>query len=262
MANEYKVRQAGQGQPIGAFHPGLFDGKTVWVSGATSGIGLAIAQGFAALGARVIATGSSAAKLETLHADPALDGIRFERLDVRSDDEIRHFADTLDELDVLVNAAGVARPADEYRDDVFREVLDVNLTAAMRLSMAARSRLERSRGAIINVASMLSYIADTEVPAYCASKAGILGLTRSLAHAFGPAGVRVNAIAPGYHRTDMTRVLWEDPASANKIAARSALKRWGEVDDLVGAVVFLASPASAFITGTTLAVDGGYVSGV
>lgn len=139
-------------------------------------------------------------------------------------------------------------------------MIDVNLTAAMRLAMAARDKLEHSRGSIVNVTAMPSYIADVDVPAYCANKTGILGLTRSLAHAFGPAGVWVNAIAPGYHRTDMTRALWEVPASAAKIAARSALKRWGEVDDLVGATLFLASPA--FITGVTLPVDGGYASGV
>jgi hypothetical protein len=249
-------------QEVDAFRVGLFTGKKVLVSGATSGIGLAIAQGFAALGAQVIATGSSQAKLDALRADRTPEGIRFEQLDVRDLEQINRFAGELDGLDVLVNAAGVARPADEYRDDVFREVIDVNLTAAMRLSMATRAMLERSRGAIINVASMLSYIADVEVPAYCASKTGILGLTRSLAHAFGTAGVRVNAIAPGYHRTDMTRALWEVPASADKIAARSALKRWGEVDDLVGATLFLASPASAFITGVTLPVDGGYATGV
>jgi NAD(P)-dependent dehydrogenase (short-subunit alcohol dehydrogenase family) len=249
-------------QEVDAFRADLFSGKRVLVSGATSGIGLAIAQAFAELGASVIATGSSQDKLHALRADRSLEGIRFERLDVRDLDQINRFAAELDGLDVLVNAAGVARPADEYRDDVFREVIDVNLTAAMRLSMATRAMLERSRGAIVNVASMLSYIADVEVPAYCASKTGILGLTRSLAHAFGMAGVRVNAIAPGYHRTDMTRALWEVPASAEKIAARSALKRWGEVDDLVGATLFLASPASAFITGVTLPVDGGYVSGV
>ncbi|KQR87244.1 oxidoreductase [Burkholderia sp. Leaf177] len=256
MATELK------GQETAAFRPGLFDGKKVLVSGATSGIGLAIAQGFAALGAEVIATGSSARKLDALRADSTLEGIRFEQLDVRDNDAIKAFVGSLAELDVLVNAAGVARPADEYRDDVFREVIDVNLTAAMRLAMASRDMLERAHGAIVNVASMLSYIADVEVPAYCASKTGILGLTRSLAHAFGPAGVRVNAIAPGYHRTDMTRALWEVPSSADKIAARSALKRWGEVDDLVGATLFLASPASAFITGVTLPVDGGYASGV
>ncbi|WP_118182501.1 SDR family NAD(P)-dependent oxidoreductase [Paraburkholderia phosphatilytica] len=259
---EHGQLQQQRGDEVDAFRAGLFDGKTVLVSGGTSGIGLAIAQGFAQLGAMVIATGSSQAKLDALNADRTLSGIRFARLDVRNHDDIQRFVDELDTLDVLVNAAGVARPADEYRDDVFREVIDVNLTAAMRLSMAARVKLEKRQGAIVNVASMLSYIADVEVPAYCASKTGMLGLTRSLAHAFGIAGVRVNAIAPGYHRTAMTRALWEDPASANRIAARSALKRWGEADDLVGAVLFLSSKASAFITGATLPVDGGYVSGV
>ncbi len=248
-------------QEAGAFRPGLFDHQTVLVSGATSGIGLAIAAGFASLGARVIATGSSAAKLAALQADPTLAAIRFEALDVRRADDITRFAATLDALDVLVNAAGVARPFDEYRDEVFQEVLDVNLSAAMRLSMALRAPLERAKGSVVNVASMLSYLADAEVPAYCASKSGVLGLTRSLAHAFGAAGIRVNAIAPGYHRTDMTRPLWESPQAARKIAARSALKRWGEADDLVGATLFLASPAAAFITGVCLPVDGGYVSG-
>ncbi len=245
-----------------AFNAGLFDGKKVLVSGATSGIGLAIAQGFASLGAQVIATGSSERKLAALHADSTMEGIRFAQLDVRDNAAIKQFIGHLDNLDVLVNAAGVARPAEEYLDDVFREVIDVILTAAMRMAMAARDKLERAKGAIINVASMLSYIADVDVPAYCASKTGILGLTRSLAHAFGPAGVRVNAIAPGYHRTDMTRPLWETPASASKIAERSALKRWGEAEDLVGATLFLASPAAAFITGITLPVDGGYATGV
>lgn len=244
------------------FNAGLFDGKKVLVSGATSGIGLAIARGFAALGAQVIATGSSDKKLATLHADSTLERIRFAQLDVRDNASIKQFVGSLNGLDVLVNAAGVARPAEEYLDDIFREVIDVNLTAAMRMAMASRDMLERAKGAIINVASMLSYIADVEVPAYCASKTGILGLTRSLAHAFGPAGVRVNAIAPGYHRTDMTRPLWETPASADKIAARSALNRWGEAEDLVGATLFLASPAASFITGITLPVDGGYASGV
>lgn len=256
MANQ-SAKQESDG-----FRAGLFDSKTVLVSGATSGIGLAIAQGFSALGAHVIATGSSVVKLDALRADAELEGIRFEQLDVRNQDDINRFVGALEDLDVLVNAAGVARPTDEYRDDVFREVIDVNLTAAMRFSMASRAALERARGSIINIASMLSYIADAEVPAYCASKTGILGLTRALAHSFGAAGVRVNAIAPGYHRTDMTRTLWEAPESANKIAERSALKRWGEAHDLVGASLFLASPAASFITGVTLPVDGGYVSGV
>jgi NAD(P)-dependent dehydrogenase (short-subunit alcohol dehydrogenase family) len=106
---------------------------------------------------------------------------------------------------------------------------------------------------------MLSYLVDDSVPAYCASKTGILGLTRALAHRFGPQGIRVNAIAPGYHKTNMTKPLWSDPEPAAKIARKAALKRWGTVDDLVGTAIFYASPASAFVTATTLPVDGGYV---
>lgn len=244
-----------------SFRPTLFSGRRVLVSGASSGIGLAIAQGFAALGAEAFATGSSQQKLDTLRSNSMLEPIRFEQLDVRDAGAIQAFARSLDRLDILVNAAGVARPFEEYRDDVFCDVLDVNLTSAMRLSMAVRPLLEQSGGSIINIASMLSYLADGDVPAYCASKTGIVGLTRSLAHAFGGAGVRVNAIAPGYHRTNMTRVFWETPETAERISARSALKRWGEVDDLVGAALFLSSPAAAFVTGVTLPVDGGYVSG-
>jgi NAD(P)-dependent dehydrogenase (short-subunit alcohol dehydrogenase family) len=104
-------------------------------------------------------------------------------------------------------------------------------------------------------------VSDPDVPAYGASKSGILGLTRHLAHAFGPESIRVNAISPGYHKTDMTKPLWSDPVPAEKIAARSALKRWGTVDDLVGTALFLSSPAAMFITGADLPVDGGYVVG-
>jgi len=96
------------------------------------------------------------------------------------------------------------------------------------------------------------------VPAYCASKTGIVGLTRALAHRFGPEGIRVNAIAPGYHKTDMTKALWDDPVPAERIRLKTALKRWGTVDDLVGTALFLASPAARYITATTLSVDGGY----
>jgi hypothetical protein len=125
--------------------------------------------------------------------------------------------------------------------------------------MAARPLLAKSKGSIVNVASMLSYVVDDAVPAYSASKTGLLGLTRTLAHRFGPQGIRVNAIAPGYHKTDMTKPLWSDPVPAGKIEAKAALKRWGTVEDLVGATIFFCSPAAAFVTATTLPVDGGYV---
>jgi NAD(P)-dependent dehydrogenase (short-subunit alcohol dehydrogenase family) len=108
---------------------------------------------------------------------------------------------------------------------------------------------------------MLSYLADESVPAYTASKTGIVGLTRAMAHKYGRDGVRVNAVAPGYHRTEMTKPLWLQPDSEAKIAERSALKRWGTTEDLVGPILFLCSPAAAFVTGVTLPVDGGYSVG-
>jgi NAD(P)-dependent dehydrogenase (short-subunit alcohol dehydrogenase family) len=246
---------------LATFRPDLYRGKRILVSGGTSGIGLAIARGFRGLGGDVIASGSSEAKVASLRADPANAGLRFERLDVRDASAVSAFVGGLPGLDVLVNAQGIARPMAEFAEKNWAEVLDVNLSSAMRLAMAARGPLTRSRGAIVNVASMLSWLADPSVPAYGASKAGILGLTHALAHAFGPHGVRVNAIAPGYHETAMTKPLWSDPAAAARIAERSALKRWGTVDDLVGATLFLASPAAAFVTAATLPVDGGYVVG-
>ena len=246
-------------QILAAFRPDLFAGKQVLVSGGTSGIGLGVAKGFARLGAEVIATGASQARLDAARADAEAKAIRFELLDVRNRKAIDAFVGALHGLDGLINAAGVARPEEEYEEAAFLDVMDVNLNSVMRLSMAARPLLARSKGAIVNFASMLSYLVDDAVPAYSASKTGLLGLTRTLAHRFGPEGIRVNAIAPGYHKTDMTKALWTDPEPAAKIAANAALKRWGTVEDLVGTAVFLCSPAALFVTATTLPVDGGYV---
>ncbi len=241
------------------FRPGLFHGHDVLVSGGTSGIGLAVARGFAVLGATVVATGSSEAKIADLRQEAVPAGLTFQTLDVRDRAAVQAMVGGLDAVDVLVNAAGIARPHREFEEDTFLEVMDVNLNAAMRLAMAARPLLARRGGSILNVGSMLSYIADAAVPAYGASKTGILGLTRHLAHAFGPEGIRVNAISPGYHRTEMTRDLWEDPSAAAKIQAKTAVRRWGTAEDLVGTALFLASPAAAYITGADLPVDGGYV---
>ena len=193
---------------LSTFRPDLFAGKRVLVSGGTSGIGLALAKGFARLAADVTATGASAGA--TLIA-PAPTPKR-----KRSGSKRSTFATArrsarssrVCRLHVLINSAGVAKPEREYEEEEFLDVMDVNLNSVMRLSMAARPLLMRSKGAILNFASMLSYLADDSVPAYGASKTGVLGLTRALAHRFGPAGVRVNAIAPGYHATDMTKALW------------------------------------------------------
>ncbi|MCI0999255.1 MULTISPECIES: SDR family NAD(P)-dependent oxidoreductase [Ochrobactrum] len=245
---------------VSTFAKPVFDGKVVIVSGGTSGIGLAMARGFAEAGATVIATGSSEQRIAEA-AQFATDRLSFQRLDVRDAPAADAFFAKLERLDVLVNCQGISRPDKEWDEDTFLNVIDINLSSAMRLARSAYPLLKASGGNIINVASMLSYLADETVPAYTASKAGIVGLTRAMAHKYGRDGVRVNAVAPGYHKTDMTKDLWQVEGSADKIAQRSALKRWGTVDDLVGPTLFLASPAAAFVTGAVLPVDGGYHSG-
>lgn len=242
---------------MSTFRPDLFAGRHVIVAGATSGIGLAMARGFVAHGATVTGLGSSAAKLATL----AEDGIEFHQLELRDSEAVKSFCADVSRVDILINAAGIARPEAEWDEAGFLDVIEVNLNAAMRLSYGLYPRLAEARGAVVNVASMLSFLADASVPAYGASKAGILGLTRACAHRWGREGIRVNAIAPGYHRTDMTRPIWSNPSGAAAVEARTALGRWGSAEDLVGATLFLCSPAAAYVTGVCLEVDGGFVTG-
>lgn len=246
---------------IAVFHPDLFQEKTILVSGGTSGIGLALAQGFAAAGGKVTATGSSESRLEAARATNKQNNLTFEKLDVQDSKAIKDRMNRFSRLEVLVNCQGVARPDDEWEEETFLKVMDINLNSVMRLSREAFPLLKASGGNIINIASMLSYLADSKVPSYTASKTGIVGLTRAMAHKYGADGIRVNAVAPGYHKTDMTKALWSDPSAAEKIANRSAAGRWGTVDDLVGPTLFLASDAAVFITGVTLPVDGGYHTG-
>ena len=243
---------------VNSYHPDVFKDKKVLVSGGSSGIGLAIAEGFARAGAAVLATGSSREKIEAERNAGHPQNLQFEVMDIRDEDAISGVLSRFDDLDVLVNCQGVARPDQEWNEDTFLNVIDINLSSAMRLSRAAYPLLVGNRGTIINIASMLSYLADESVPAYTASKSGIVGLTRAMAHRYGRDGVRVNAIAPGYHTTEMTKPLWSVPESEKKIADRSAMKRWGTVEDLIGPALFLASPAAEFVTAAVLPVDGGY----
>lgn len=227
-----------------------FIGKTALVTGGTSGMGLAIARAFAAAGARAIAAG--------VGEMPGDNTVEVRELDVTSDRQVRSILADLTSLDFVVNCAGIIRRDEEFEIEMFRRVLDVNLSGAMRVSTAAKPLLAASRGAIVNIASMLTFFGGPRVPAYTASKGGIAALTRSLAVAWAKDGIRVNAVAPGWITTPLTEAIYTDAARSAPILARTPMNRWGTPEEVTGPVLFLCSQAAAFITGAILPVDGGY----
>jgi NAD(P)-dependent dehydrogenase (short-subunit alcohol dehydrogenase family) len=230
--------------------------KRVLITGGTSGIGAGIARGFLEAGAEVVATGVTQAEVD--RAGEILGNADCRVLDVRDGKAVGILVDSLGALDIVVNCAGVIRRMDEFDPAVFEDVIDINLAGTMRVCMAARPLLARSQGVIVNLASMLSFFGGGLVPGYSASKGGIAQLTKSLAIAFAADGVRVNAIAPGWIQTPLTAALHQNEDRSRAILDRTPLKRWGQPYDLAGPVLYLCSPAAAFVTGVILPVDGGY----
>jgi len=245
---------------MGAYARRLFAAKKVLVTGGTSGIGLGVALAFRDLDADVTATGGTEEEAERAGADAAHEGIRFAALDVRDSKAIKAALACFPQVDVIVNAAGVIRRDSEYEPDVFAEVVAINLIGMMRVCVAAKPKLAAARGAIVNVASMLTFFGGPRVPGYSASKGGVGQLTKSLAAAWAAEGVRVNAVAPGWIATPLTESLRQDEDRSRPIMERTPMGRWGTPEEVAGGVVFLASPAARFITGTILAIDGGYLA--
>jgi NAD(P)-dependent dehydrogenase (short-subunit alcohol dehydrogenase family) len=236
---------------------GCFDGHHVLISGGTSGIGTAIAQGFLKEGAVVTVTGVSEA--EAAKARDEIPSVAATVLDVRDGEAVKTLVGGFARLDHVVNCAGIIRRGDELDPDVFADVIDINLNGTMRVCAAAREKLKKTGGTIVNTASMLSFFGGGLVPGYSSSKGGIAQLTRSLAIAYSEDGIRVNAIAPGWIETPLTRALRENPERKAAIIGRTPLKRWGKPEDLAGGALYLSSPIASFVTGTVLVIDGGYM---
>ena len=231
--------------------------KTAVVTGGTRGIGEGVSRVLAEGGWRVIAVSASQEEIDTFQSE---NGIETGILDVTSDDAVSDFFGDLETLDALVNCAGILRRGDEYDIDVFKRVIDVNLTGTMRCCVAARDHLAASKGGIVNTASMLSTFGGPLVPAYSASKGGVAQLTKALAGRWAVDGIRVNAIAPGWIETEMTSPLREDAERAAAIMARTPMKRWGRASEVGALVRWLLSDEAGFVTGAVYPVDGGYLA--
>ena len=228
-------------------------GQEVLISGGCGGIGSAFARAFLAHGAGVTVTDLQPPAPELTAA-----GARFEMLDVTSDDAVNALAAKIDRLSVLIHCAGRLIRWEEHKPEVFREIVDIHLFGNVRLAAAFRPQLKASRGCMINIASMYSYFGAPQIPAYASAKTAIIGLTRSLALAYVEDGIRVNAIAPGWVETPISRGGRENPEFNDRLMNRLPNKRWAQPDELAGTAVFLASPAAALINGVTIPVDGGY----
>jgi 2-dehydro-3-deoxy-D-gluconate 5-dehydrogenase len=244
------------------------DGKVALITGARTGLGRAMAAGLARAGADIVGLGSR--PMPETAAEIAATGRRFVEVlhDLTNPTHVAEVLSTIEgeigPVDILVNNAGQIRRADllDFSLEDWNAVLNVNLTAAFLLSQAvARQMVERgAAGRIINIASLLSFQGGIRVASYTAAKHGILGLTRLMANELAPAGITVNAIAPGYIATDNTAALRQDADRSRAILERIPAARWGVPDDLMTALLFLAAPGSGYVTGSVVTVDGGWMA--
>ncbi|HXX66560.1 MAG TPA: SDR family oxidoreductase [Polyangiaceae bacterium] len=245
------------------------EGHVAVILGGTSGLGRALALGFAKSGAAVVATGRRVDRVERVAAEieelgrPSLrmaadvtDRPSLERLRAAT-------VEKFGKVDVLVNCAGKIKrgPTLDFPEDDWAEIVETNLTGTLRgCQVFGRCMLDRGYGRIVNVASLNSFVALSEVAAYGASKAGVLALTRSLAVEWGWRGVCVNAIAPGIFRTDLNEHLLDGTPRGRELLLRTPMKRFGRLEEVVGAALFLGSPSASFVNGQAIVIDGGFLA--
>ena len=251
-------------------NPFDLSGRVAVVTGGNGGIGLGMARGMAAAGAAIVVGGRNQQKSAAAVADLVALGAKAVAVEVDVTDEasvaalIRRAAAEWGRLDVLVNNAGmnIRKPLQDLALDEWRQVLDTNLTSAFLASRAAHPIMKaQGGGKIINIGSMMSIFGTAYAPAYAASKGGMVQLTKAMATSWAPDNIQVNAVLPGWIDTELTtNARREVPGLHDSVLARTPVKRWGVGDDLGGIAVFLAGPASDFVTGTAIPVDGGYSS--
>jgi NAD(P)-dependent dehydrogenase (short-subunit alcohol dehydrogenase family) len=237
-----------------------FTGKTVLVTGGTSGIGGAIAKAFKAAGAKIVACGVSDQEISAAKINPDYGGMDIRQLDVTDGAAVLRLVESLPSIDVLVNSAGMIKRDAEHEPEAFAHVIDVNLNGGMRMSAAARAKLSAAKGNIIFIGSVMSFFGGPKQPAYSASKGAVRNLTMSLASAYAAEGIRVNAIAPGWVTTELSKGARENPERNAQIMSRTPMGRWADTSEIADPVLFLCSDAARYMTGTVMLVDGGYCS--